>query len=693
MMLFRNDATNFSFIEPTQAASLTRMHSRLWIIYPSVSGSYSDFGFELDFISSDNTLICPYYGIRIGIMPISTVKSNNQCQSEKKFPKPLLQSPNDHDHIAWYIGTDDLKLAGEGKDWSHEISISVKETSRLSTVLGYYYVPLFMYFEISRMNDKNSAFYRHSDGDLVKNNGAFAHRFTVDLEPGDYVLRLRANTKFLDDQKYCFPYIYDAVLIEGTKPIVLNPEPISDLYLDEDVEVSIAFRFSEGALDYETGQSLKSLSENQLLDYVLLEDVDNQYPPVRPSSFRYEGVTIITKFFTNKMKPNSTYKLKIFTDQIITKKDEHFSFDNSKSLYRVSKSKIQTNEKIEIDAEGHKSVGSCGYGELLPNGLCKCLPGYTGLDCSRCADKFTPILADDELTCVINCGEHGKRKNKNECECEFSYQGSNCDECISGYKIIWSTEDDFICQKNSVITQPTPSAVPTVKKNDRYTAYYHSVDCGLHGKPAELSSKNPCVCNHGFSGTKCESCAPQYFLDKSTGVERCLASEACSSLICHSHGKCYTTQKQDLMCRCDKAFDGERCERCADGLGLYPNCVLQSILCLEPCLNGGQCDETIGKCLCPAGTSGSKCEVCNGPQCITDDLGEGSIVRFVRYSILLIATCLILIAVIFSALKYLRMRDEVRYRPVALHDPEEEFDLVGSSSSNRRKHRNHDSLF
>ncbi len=130
---------------------------------------------------------------------------------------------------------------------------------------------------------------------------------------------------------------------------------------------------------------------------------------------------------------------------------------------------------------------------------------------------------------------------------------------------------------------------------------------------SSLSTLALCVCTHNFSGTFCE-----------------IAETFCTSNPCLNGGTCLSTGR----CLCQVAFTGVQCEssytcinfecptgqKCAIAANLFPTCIsLSENTCLNsPCLNGGVCLASTGKCSCPLAFTGASCETsyyCGSSSC------------------------------------------------------------------------------
>ena len=140
-----------------------------------------------------------------------------------------------------------------------------------------------------------------------------------------------------------------------------------------------------------------------------------------------------------------------------------------------------------------------------------------------------------------------------------------------------------------------------------------ALDCGEHGSCQDIDGISSCVCQRGYAGTSCRACGDGYQDNDEDGV--CLATCALQPAdICGKHGRCddalgYAT------CVCEPGYQGDACERCAqgyqdtDGDGV---CEQTCLLYASTCSAHSACDDSTGhtRCVCEEGYDGTRCDVC-----------------------------------------------------------------------------------
>ncbi len=121
-----------------------------------------------------------------------------------------------------------------------------------------------------------------------------------------------------------------------------------------------------------------------------------------------------------------------------------------------------------------------------------------------------------------------------------------------------------------------------------------------------------CVCDEGYTGSRCDQCALGY---TSSGGS-CVAQPIdCREGPCGSRGRCSTDQSGDDICICDQEYTGQRCANCTDGFQDHdrdgicrPACGVADVFCP----GNRVCSDVTGAaiCLCEEGYTGDSCSEC-----------------------------------------------------------------------------------
>ncbi len=135
-------------------------------------------------------------------------------------------------------------------------------------------------------------------------------------------------------------------------------------------------------------------------------------------------------------------------------------------------------------------------------------------------------------------------------------------------------------------------------------------DC-VHGTCTDPANLPYCECDEGYAGDACDGCAEGYVLDTSDGL-RCVLDASCDENPCGEHGDC-RTDGAGVACDCDDGWDGNVCDRCADGYHDEDGaCVPNSPCNPDPCVHASKCAEVGGGavCTCLNGYDGDLCDTC-----------------------------------------------------------------------------------
>uniref|UniRef100_A0A8U7MLM0 Laminin subunit alpha 3 n=1 Tax=Corvus moneduloides TaxID=1196302 RepID=A0A8U7MLM0_CORMO len=209
------------------------------------------------------------------------------------------------------------------------------------------------------------------------------------------------------------------------------------------------------------------------------------------------------------------------------------------------------------------------------------------------------------------CHGHAEVCNPKSCECQHNTCGETCDHCCPGYN-----------QK-----QWQPATAGSTNICEPCNCHGHATDCyydadvdrrreslNIHG---HYEGGGVCInCQHNTAGINCEKCAKGYYRPYGVPVRAPGGCIPCSCNLEHADG----CEEGSGRCFCKQNFQGDHCERCADGFYGYPFCVckytskiyLFSLAVCECNLLGTQpevCDF-LGRCLCRSGVAGLQCDSC-----------------------------------------------------------------------------------
>lgn len=217
-------------------------------------------------------------------------------------------------------------------------------------------------------------------------------------------------------------------------------------------------------------------------------------------------------------------------------------------------------------------------------GLCILIGLFTG-----CGDTGT---SEPEPSCEgVTCSGHGTCSiagAEAACTCDAGFAGADCSACADGY----TRAADGGCAPLG----------PCVDNGD----------CGEHGICDERTGQAVCVCDPGWAGAACDTCAGGYEDDGEGGCA--LLPPTCQADSCSGHGTCDDADG-DIICDCDPGYDGMDCGRCADGYeddGAGGCAPLSGQCTTQSCSGHGSCDDSSGSfvCTCLPGYQGARCDHC-----------------------------------------------------------------------------------
>ncbi|XP_009072322.1 PREDICTED: laminin subunit alpha-3, partial [Acanthisitta chloris] len=206
-----------------------------------------------------------------------------------------------------------------------------------------------------------------------------------------------------------------------------------------------------------------------------------------------------------------------------------------------------------------------------------------------------------------------------QCECQHNTCGETCDHCCPGYN-----------QK-----QWQPATAGSTNICEPCNCHGHATDCyydadvdrrreslNIHG---HYEGGGVCInCQHNTAGINCEKCAKGYYRPYGVPVRAADGCIPCSCNLEHAEG----CEEGSGRCFCKQNFQGENCERCADGFYGYPFCVYTPVYPFTSpiprddvagdiiecnCDGVGSVENTCGprgQCLCHSNYAGLRCDQC-----------------------------------------------------------------------------------
>uniref|UniRef100_A0A8C3DG64 Laminin subunit alpha-1 n=1 Tax=Corvus moneduloides TaxID=1196302 RepID=A0A8C3DG64_CORMO len=210
----------------------------------------------------------------------------------------------------------------------------------------------------------------------------------------------------------------------------------------------------------------------------------------------------------------------------------------------------------------------------------KCLPGYTGSQCERCANGYygNPLMPGQSCA---PCECHGNVNPQEEGHCDpFTGQclkclgntaGHHCEKCADGY------------YGDAVIDKSCPCA------------------CHVNGSLSSTCQHETgiCSCKSNVVGERCDKCLNGYY-----GL---LTGLGCVPCNCSQFGSVSEDCNHQGQCHCVPGVAGEKCDRCAHGFYAFQDGGCTPCDCAHTQNN---CDADSGQCICPPHTQGQKCELC-----------------------------------------------------------------------------------
>uniref|UniRef100_A0A0N4VYD5 Laminin EGF-like domain-containing protein n=1 Tax=Haemonchus placei TaxID=6290 RepID=A0A0N4VYD5_HAEPC len=161
-----------------------------------------------------------------------------------------------------------------------------------------------------------------------------------------------------------------------------------------------------------------------------------------------------------------------------------------------------------------------------------------------------------------------------------------------------------------------------------YGGHCEKCTCQDHSDTCDPFTGACTNCQHNTTGPRCELCLPGHYGNPSLGGELGACRPcACPTAENSRSAECVMTQlvvsgpaasqEDAYVCTaCERGYEGNKCEVCADGF--FGNPMEANGTCKECECNGnidlmaiGNCDTVTGRCLkCIGDTTGEHCEIC-----------------------------------------------------------------------------------
>ncbi|XP_049339127.1 laminin subunit alpha-3 isoform X9 [Astyanax mexicanus] len=197
------------------------------------------------------------------------------------------------------------------------------------------------------------------------------------------------------------------------------------------------------------------------------------------------------------------------------------------------------------------SIGEVGMEVASPTGrggpastveVCSCPPQYTGDSCQRCSRGFYRDRSSRCVPCVCNGLSDDCEESTGRClNCQYNTAGDHCERCKEGYYGSAALRTCKIC----------PCPLPQTSNN-------FAVGC-----TELLSGRFQCQCKAGYTGERCERCAPGYYGDPEVFGGRCRPCNCNGNSCSPKTGACNNGQvPKDI----DPEVGCQECDNCAQTL-------------------------------------------------------------------------------------------------------------------------------
>nr|XP_039265768.1 laminin subunit alpha-5-like isoform X2 [Styela clava] len=209
------------------------------------------------------------------------------------------------------------------------------------------------------------------------------------------------------------------------------------------------------------------------------------------------------------------------------------------------------------------------------------------------------------------CLSDPANKYKLKCECRHNTCGNSCEYCCSGY---------FQREWKAAVPESSNQCEACNCHGHSYQCYYDE-QVAIRRQSLDMNGNyeggGVCQnCSHFTAGINCEQCMDGYYRPADVDLRD---PNGCRSCECDSAFTVGTCESETGRCYCQQQYEGDRCDRCATGYHLFPECPP----C--PCFYNGTRDNVClpvhDACPCKYNYAGMYCDECaagfyNFPDCI-----------------------------------------------------------------------------
>ncbi|XP_016152212.1 PREDICTED: laminin subunit alpha-3 [Ficedula albicollis] len=199
-------------------------------------------------------------------------------------------------------------------------------------------------------------------------------------------------------------------------------------------------------------------------------------------------------------------------------------------------------QRLTLGEVGLEEASSEGSGSVAHSvETCACPPQYAGHSCQECSIGFyrenKGLFAGRCVPCNCNGNSNRCQDGTGKCiDCQYNTAGDKCEHCKDGYF--------------GDATQGSCRECPCPYRN-RFAA-----GCVANGEEIQ------CLCKEGYTGARCERCAPGYFGNpqKYGGFcQKCNCNNNGQLASCdHLTGECFNNEPKDV----DPNEDCDSCDSC-----------------------------------------------------------------------------------------------------------------------------------